>query len=174
MTELVTVRQLYDFNRWANERTLAAAADLSAEQYARDVGSSFPSLKKTLEHLFQAEGVWLSRWKGNPLGLAPDVSDCVDPTRLTACWQSHWANQERFFLDLTDAELGRPVQIKLRSGIETVQPLRDTLVHVVNHATYHRGQAATITRQVGGTPVSTDFFTYCLLRDAGQLPTRQT
>ena len=63
MTELDTVRQLYDFNRWANERTLAAAADLSAEQYARDVGSSFPSLKATLEHLFQVDGIWLSRFR---------------------------------------------------------------------------------------------------------------
>ena len=166
------IRQLYDFNRWANERTLATAAELSAEQYGREVGGSFPSLKATLEHLFQAEGVWLSRWHGNPLGQAPDVSDCIDPAVLTACWESLWAEQETFLVALTEGDLGRPVEIKLRSGIETVQPLRDTLVHVVNHATYHRGQVTTVIRQLGGAPAATDFFVYCLQRDAGQLPPR--
>jgi len=36
-------------------------------------------------------------------------------------------------------------------------PLHEMLVHVVNHSTYHRGQVATMLRQLGKTPLSTDY-----------------
>jgi len=39
-------------------------------------------------------------------------------------------------------------------------PLGETLVHVANHGTYHRGQVATLLRQLGRTPASTDYLRY--------------
>ena len=169
---LAELRELYAFNRWASERTLAAAAELSPEQYDRPLASSFPSVRATLEHILGAEAVWLSRWQGNPLGERPDLAHCADAAALRAAWEAHWEGQGRFLAALAEGDLARRVEIRLRSGIETAQPLRDTLVHAVNHATYHRGQVTTLIRQVGGTPVNTDYFTFCLLRDAGQLPPR--
>jgi len=32
--------------------------------------------------------------------------------------------------------------------------------HVVNHSTYHRGQVTTLLRQLGGTPVATDWLVF--------------
>ena len=40
----------------------------------------------------------------------------------------------------------------------------EVLVHVVNHSTYHRGQVATLLRQLGATPVSTE---YLMMLDEG-------
>jgi uncharacterized damage-inducible protein DinB len=45
-----------------------------------------------------------------------------------------------------------------------VQPLGETMIHVMNHSTYHRGQVAGQIRQVGGTPNTTDYFIYCLTK----------
>src|SRR5262245_22067137 len=45
-------------------------------------------------------------------------------------------------------------------GNETEQRLGATMRHVVNHATYHRGQVATMLRQLGAVPTGTDLFTY--------------
>lgn len=169
---LAEVLDLYGYNRWANERALAAAEPLSAEQYGRAVPGSYPSLRATLEHLLGAEMSWLSRWQGNPPGLSPDFSPCADIAALRRRWEAHWDEQGRFLSALSGDDLARRIQIRLRSGIEAVQPLRDTMVHVVNHATYHRGQVTTILRQLGGAPVPTDYFIYCELRNAGQLPAR--
>ena len=162
--------ELYAYNRWANERTLAAAAGLTAEQYARTLPGSFPSLRATLQHILEAEAIWLSRWQGDPLGHLPDLSECTHVDALRARWEAHWVEQARFLGALGEGEPRRPVAIRTRSGVETVQPLGDTMRHLVNHSTYHRGQVTTLTRQLGGTPASTDFFTYCLLRDTAQLP----
>ena len=41
-------RLLYDYNSWANHRTLDACAALSPEQLTRDMGSSFRSWASTL------------------------------------------------------------------------------------------------------------------------------
>ncbi|HEX2723883.1 MAG TPA: DinB family protein [Gemmatimonadaceae bacterium] len=159
---------LYEFNRWAHERCLAAAAELNSEEYGRGLPGSFPSLRATLEHLLAAEVVWLSRWEGHSLGDPPDYGGCKDVGSLTSLWNSFWNRQRSFLEALTEDDLGRLVGIRTRSGIETVQPLADTMIHVVNHSTYHRGQVATQMRQLGTAAPSTDYFTYCLTRAADQ------
>jgi uncharacterized damage-inducible protein DinB len=163
LTELL---ELFAYNRWAHERTLAAAAELTAEQYAAPLAGSFPSLRATLEHLFGTEAVWMARWQGNPLGVAPDLADCGDAAALARRWAELWGEQSRFLAGLGEGEIARPVHARFRSGVETDLPLGETLRHVVNHATYHRGQAATLTRQLGGTPAPTDYITFWMLREA--------
>ena len=162
------VVELYEYNRWAHERILESAAELGAERYDRGIAGSFPSLRATVEHLLATEVVWLSRWEGHSLGDPPDYSGCSDAIALHSIWGSFWRRQFTFLRALTDEELQQPVDIRTRSGIETTQPLADTLIHVVNHSTYHRGQAASQMRQLGGKPQSTDYFIYCLARDAGE------
>jgi uncharacterized damage-inducible protein DinB len=38
--------------------------------------------------------------------------------------------------------------------------LQDMLLHLINHSTYHRGQVASLLRQVGATPIATDLIVY--------------
>ena len=158
------ILDLYEYNRWASERTLDAAAMLTNEDYVRPTQGSFSSLRAIMEHILATEVVWLSRWEGHSLGEAPDYQGCVDVNSLARIWKSFWTRQFRFLNALAEEDLSTPIAIRTRSGIETVQPLGETLVHVVNHATYHRGQAATLIRSLGGTPQGTDYFTYCLVR----------
>jgi uncharacterized damage-inducible protein DinB len=71
---------LSDYNYWARDRVLDAAAALSAEQFTRDMGNSFGSVRDTIAHICYAESIWLSRWKGQqPTGFRssdrfPDVA----------------------------------------------------------------------------------------------------
>lgn len=161
---------LYEYNRWATERTLDSAGLLTNEEYTRQIPGSFKSLRAILEHTLGTEVVWLSRWEGHSLGEAPDYSGCVDVSSLSRLWKSFWTRQVRYLNALSDDDLATPVMIRTRSGIETVQPLGETLVHVVNHATYHRGQAASAIRQLGGSPQGTDYFTFCLVRGLRATP----
>ena len=167
---IIELLDQYEYNRWAHERTLDAADDLSPEQYDRALPGSFPSLRATLEHLLAAEVVWLARWQGHSLADPPDFAECADAGALRIRWQSYWNRQFRFLHELTEEQLTQPVAIRMRNGIETTQPLRDTMMHLVNHSTYHRGQAATLIRQLGGNPQSTDYFTYCLVRGTDPEP----
>jgi uncharacterized damage-inducible protein DinB len=155
---------LYEYNRWAHQRTLESAGEVNSTDYEREMGGSFPSLRATLQHVLAAEVVWLSRWEGHSLGEPPDYTGMVDVGALSRMWASFWHRQFSFVSSLGDDELARPIGIRTRTGIETVQPLVDTMLHVVNHSTYHRGQAASLVRMLGGTPRATDYFVYCLTR----------
>ena len=158
--------ELYEYNRWAHERMLEAAAAFDADDYAQSLTGSFPSLRATMEHMLATEVVWLSRCEGHSLGEAPDYSGCSDAAALRSIWMSFWNRQFRFLRDMSEEDLGQLVAIRTRGGIETAQMLSDTLIHVVNHSTYHRGQAASQIRELGSVPPGTDYFLYCLGRDA--------
>ena len=167
----MTISELFDnyeYNRWAHERILESAIGLGADSYDRETGGSFPSLRATLEHLLAVEVVWLSRWEGHSLGEPPDYSGCRDADALRSIWRSFWQRQFRFLNDLVEEDLAHLVAIRTRTGIEAAQPLRDTLTHLLLHSSYHRGQAASQIRQLGGKAAGTDYFTYCLSRDGGE------
>jgi len=55
-TELAT---LLDYHYWARDRMLAAIQPLSTDQFTRELGSSFSSVRDTVSHLHGAEWVWL-------------------------------------------------------------------------------------------------------------------
>jgi uncharacterized damage-inducible protein DinB len=150
------IQQLYDYNAWANHRALSAAEKLSPEQFTRSVASSFSSVRDTLVHICAAEWIWLERFQGrSPSGL-PDLARFQDVPSL----REHWLPQEQrllgFVCGLTLSELEREFEYKtLKFGVNR-NPLWQSLLHVVNHGTYHRGQVTTLLRQLGAEPVLTD------------------
>jgi uncharacterized damage-inducible protein DinB len=54
---------LYEYDRWANNRILDAASALAPEQFTRDLGGAFSSVRDTLVHILAGEWVWLTLWK---------------------------------------------------------------------------------------------------------------
>ena len=64
---LEDIRLLYSYDRWANGRLLDAAADLTPEQFTRDLNGSFRSIRDTLLHILGGEWIWLEYWKRNPV-----------------------------------------------------------------------------------------------------------
>jgi DinB family protein len=55
---------LYEYDRWANNRVLQAASALSAEQFTRDLGGSFRSVRDTLVHIIGGEWIWCGSERG--------------------------------------------------------------------------------------------------------------
>jgi uncharacterized damage-inducible protein DinB len=66
------LRFLFQYNLWADRRTLDACAALTNEQFTRNLGSSFGSVRDTVAHLYGAQWVWNERFQGrSPSGLPP-------------------------------------------------------------------------------------------------------
>jgi uncharacterized damage-inducible protein DinB len=76
--DLGTIRELYDYNRWANGRSLEAASEVSHEDFTREIGGSFASLRGTLWHLYGTEWIWLERWRGTSPRALPSPLDFPD------------------------------------------------------------------------------------------------
>lgn len=161
---ITELQDLFEYNRWAHENTLHAAGDLDQAKYDAVSDGASLSPKAALQNMLAEEVAWLSRWEGHSLAEPPDYNECVDTNALLMRWKSLWRRQRSFLDSLNEDELSRIIAIRLTNGIEAVQPLGDTMMHVVNHATYLRGQAATLIAQLGGSIPDSDYFTYCAVR----------
>jgi uncharacterized damage-inducible protein DinB len=157
---LEEIGRLYEYNRWANQRAREACAPLSAEEFVRPLGSSFSSVRDTLVHLFGAEWIWLERWHGRSPRALPSPAEFASLESIRQKWAEVEKGQRDFIAGLSDARLGAVVSYVNMKGETWSYPLGDMLVHVVNHGSYHRGQVATMLRQLGRTPPGTDYLLY--------------
>jgi uncharacterized damage-inducible protein DinB len=150
------MRQLYDYNAWANRRAMEAAAALTPEQFTKPLGSSFSSVRDTLAHIYGAEWIWLERFQGRSPASLPDVNQFTNLASLRERWLEQEARLLGFVRGLTQADLDRVMEYKtLKFGVYQ-NPLWQSMQHLVNHGTYHRGQVTTLLRQLGAQPILTD------------------
>jgi uncharacterized damage-inducible protein DinB len=155
------LRELIEYHYWARDRVLDAVTPLTPEQYDRHLSSSFPSIRATLVHTYSAEWVWHSRWEGRSPS-APLASDMFpDVPSLRLAWVEHEGRMRALLASLGDADLARRFDYTLISGAPGNSSLQQVVQHVVNHATYHRGQVTTMLRQIGARPPrSTDMIQF--------------
>ena len=154
---------LYDYNAWANGRTLAACRELSAEEYGRALGGGWSSVADTLAHLASATRAWHERFQGRSpekLLTGADLPAFADAARM---------------LGEADAAVRKLVvetPAERRNDILTYRNLRGetkkvvtwaVFRHIVNHASYHRGQISSMIRMLGHEPKATDFVLWGIL-----------
>ena len=160
---------LYEYDRWANNRVLRAVSVLSAEQFTRDLGGSFRSVRDALVHIISGEWGWLTYWK--------------EPSPSSAFETDLWTRQDALFdpsgfpnvasVQLKWAEIEKEqvefVNRVTNESLEKMLPLRGTQVslahlmqHLANHSTYHRGQVALMMRQLDAEPLATDFHVFLM------------
>ena len=149
---LQDLRTMLDYHYWARDRLLEALDALSPEQFTRDLGSSFKSVRDTVAHTYAAEWAWYQRWQGqSPTALLP-ADQFPDVASLRTAWAAHEAKMRAYVDGLGDAGVDKVIDYTLLNGSPGSTPLCQMLQHVVNHASYHRGQATTMLRQLGATP----------------------
>jgi uncharacterized damage-inducible protein DinB len=103
-------------------------------------------------HIYGADDAWLRRWKGtSPARLLGDA-DFGSMADLRTKWDAFEAEQRAFVEALTEPDLARPVDYRNTSGQPFRVALAPLLQHVVNHATHHRSEAATMITLISGSP----------------------
>ena len=146
------LRTLLDYHYWARDRLLDALEPLTAEQLTRDMGNSFKSIHETVAHVYAAEWAWYERWQGrSPTALLPS-DRFPDLASIRRTWSEHEAKMRAYVEGLGEDGGSRVIDYTLLSGQAGSSPLWQMLQHVVNHASYHRGQVTTMLRQLGAQP----------------------
>jgi uncharacterized damage-inducible protein DinB len=158
------IELLYEYDRWANARVIQSFTTLTSDQFTRDLGGSFPSVRDTMLHILAGEWIWLNYWKApswddallNDLRkqreslFSPDIFPDLDSVRRK------WTEIEKVQLDF----MGRVTDESLKGMLPARNKqlsLAHLMQHVANHSTYHRGQLSLMMRQLGAEPVATDF-----------------
>lgn len=150
------IRLLYKYNQWANARILNAAAHVTDEQFLAP--GSFPhgALRGTLVHALFAEWIWRQRWEGtSPTAkLNPQDFPTFESLRL------RWADEEKLLMsfveNVTDKRLNSLFFYTTTSGEPHERILWQVMVHLVNHGTQHRSEAAALLTDFGHSPGDLD------------------
>ena len=157
---LADLEVLVEFHYWATRKILDAVEPLSPEQFTRDLGNSFPSVRDTLAHLYGADWIWCSRWEGESPSALPDPKNFPDLASIRRAWDEHQPTLRAVLKRFGEVGVDQPVEY-MRNGVRQAQPFSQTFQHLVNHGTYHRGQVVTMLRQLGaGPPPSTDLIAF--------------
>jgi uncharacterized damage-inducible protein DinB len=149
---LQDLRTLLDYHYWARDRLLDAVAPLPADEFNRDRGSSFKSIRETVVHIYAAEWAWHQRWIGTSPAALLTSERFPDVESVRTAWTELEGNVRGFVDGLGDAGVAKVFSYKLLSGQDGATPLGEMVQHVVNHASYHRGQVTTMLRQAGAQP----------------------
>lgn len=146
------------YNRWANERVYAAAAELTFEEFTRDTGAFFKSVFGTLNHLLATDRIWMKRFTG--MGDAPTALDAIlftDFEGLHAARQAEDARILDWISGLDGEALAGRFSYMTVSDMRTVsQRLAPALSHLFNHQTHHRGQVHASLTKLGKPSVGLD------------------
>ena len=150
---------LFAFNRWANAKMLDSCRKLSVEQYAAEPVPGWSSVRSTVHHIAIVTEGWLRGLAADPDESVPTEGELTTVDEAERLLERAYQRFEELLPTLTPERLATPVTYRRRGRTATLPPWA-LLRHVVNHTTYHRGQVATLLRQLGHKAASTDYLRF--------------
>ncbi len=151
---------LIDYNYWANERILLAADRVSEAQFLAPARFSWGGLRGTLVHTLSAEWSWRLRWEGVSPTAPLDPADFSTVSAVRSRWRAEQAALREFAGKLTEPALAQTVKYRRMSGGASAEPLWQLMIHLVNHGTQHRAEAAALLTEYGHSPGDLDFVVF--------------
>ncbi|MCR8846528.1 DUF664 domain-containing protein [Paenibacillus sp. SC116] len=158
---------MYDYNVWANEKTLNHLLTLPEGVVRQEIQSIFKTLHDAVVHICVVDEVWMTALSGE----------------FNAEMKVDFESKIREISQLSLEELQQRyanVAAQYRIHVGALQDLDETRVythpafptltasyaeivmHVVNHATYHRGNITAMLRQLGHKGTPTDYAYYLI------------
>jgi uncharacterized damage-inducible protein DinB len=137
------IKELYDYDRWANERLWQAVAGLNLDQLSIDMHNGIGSILDTLLHIVSAAWLWRTRWQGGMPTSMLTIADFPTLKSIRTRWQEEEGQLQRFLTTLRDEDLNRELRyVRMTSDQIFTQPLWKTMLHLINHQTQHRSEIA--------------------------------
>jgi len=147
---------LYKYNQWANALILNAAANVTQEEYLAPASFPHGGLRGTLIHALFAEWVWRQRWEGTSPTKRLKPEDFPTFESLRARWAEEETALMSFVEGLNDEKLNSSFNYNSTDGEPHQRTLWHAMLHLVNHGTQHRTEAAAILTDLGHSPGDID------------------
>jgi uncharacterized damage-inducible protein DinB len=160
------INSLTEYNYWANELLLSLIEkEITEEMLDHEIISSFPSLRNTIMHIWDAEFIWLKRLNGIVSMSWPGNTFSGNFIQMKKELLLNSQAFRDFVRNMDETTFNSTFTYKNSEGKEFSNPIWQSVHHCMNHSTYHRGQVVTMMRQLGLTKIpATDFIVYCRIK----------
>ena len=152
---------LADYKRWANQRLFDSLAQLPPGEVNKERVSVFNNMIGTLNHVYVVDCIWQAHLEGRGHGfktshdlLHSDLMELRLAQKAIDHWYCDWSARQ------TDASLNKLVEFTFVSGESGTMSAGAMLMHVVNHASYHRGWVVQMYFEIPAMPPVTDMPVY--------------
>ena len=156
-------RSLARYKSWADDLTLKAVAALPPGEAARERTTLFKSIIGTLNHSYVVDLIWQAHLEGREHGFAarnvvphPELEALAAAQRRANDWLLAFSEAQ------SATSLSQAISFRMVSGEEGRMTRGEILLHIVNHATYHRGWVSDLFFQVPAKPPTTDWNVFLL------------
>jgi uncharacterized damage-inducible protein DinB len=139
-----TLRLLYDYHYWRTHRLLDACEALTLRQWDEPLGASWGSVHAVVAHMLAAEQIWLGRWKGTSAGALMAAEAVPTLANVRRAWKQLEKDLREFLERCDEKRLQTKLTYTNTRGKTFSLPLGGQMLHVVDHATHHRGELVTM------------------------------
>jgi uncharacterized damage-inducible protein DinB len=146
----------FTYHVWATKKLLVHLKSLPREVFRKEIQSVFPSVERTLFHLYEVDALWFSRLKGEHALVDKKMFETVEECEMDF---SDLHNEILKWLgDMSDELVSVSYTTSKGEAFENTR--EEILKHLVNHGTYHRGNIAAMLWQLGERGVPMDYIYY--------------
>ena len=156
------LREHLAYSAWASQRLVQAASELTEAELLRDFQTADHSVLGTLVHAFASDRVWLTRLRKAPPKYSTEADNHLSV--LKEEWPELYRQYDEWLGGLNDDAVRADLTYQDMRGREWTQPIWKLLLHVVNHATHHRGQVSGFLRTMGRVPPVLDLVAFYRLK----------
>jgi uncharacterized damage-inducible protein DinB len=157
------IASLYEYGAWANERLLAQAEKLTAEQFRRHWSQGAQSIHESFVHTLGGDWRWFHRWRGVPPPPAFVAADWPTVDAIGAKWAELIPQRAAYLASLREDDLRGIIQFAADERVYDLTRWQG-LLHCANHGTQHRSEIAAMLTDAGHSPGDLDYLFFCLSR----------
>ncbi|MEP3299251.1 MAG: DinB family protein [Pseudoruegeria sp.] len=152
-----TMQMLLRYKAWADEITFGALLNLPDHEVNKVRQTNFSTMTQTLNHVWVVDDIFRHHLTGQPHNYTarntsdtPPLRDLFEKQRDMNQWYLDLANE------LDSEELADTIHFSFVRGGEGKMTREQIFLHLVNHATYHRGFVNDMMYQVPAKPPAND------------------
>lgn len=162
-----TLRMLVRYKQWANFLTFRQVMALPDGEALKQRATRFGNMVHTLNHVFVVDDIFRHHLEGRKHAYTSRNTETTPP--LAELWANVQA-MDRWYVDQVEAwsdeDLATTIHFEFVGGGHGAMTREAIVLHVVNHATYHRGFVGDMMYQVPVMPESNDLPVF--IRDVWQ------
>ncbi|MFC9601533.1 DinB family protein [Peribacillus butanolivorans] len=160
--------KMYDYHVWANGVIIDRLKEFPQDIYHKEIQTGFSSVSKVLSHIYLTDYAWFEIISGKSMNEAMASTDQLREEVETKSIEEI----KKIFHDLSERNKALlNSQEDIEKLIEVDNPyagfletsISESVLHVVTHGSYHRGNIATMLRQMGHTSVMQDYGLYLFM-----------
>ena len=143
------VHMMTHYMAWANKVVLNSASQLPPAEIVKPRQTRFGNIAHTFNHILVIEDIFRCHLEGRPHGYRARNTETSPPfeevrSRLEAMDQYYVEFAERLSVE----ELNETIRFEYVGGGDGAMTRLEIMLHLVNHATYHRGFISVMFHQV--------------------------